>query len=210
MSRGRALAVLIVVAALAAALLAGLDTATRDRIADNEAQRLIASLDTVLPGGYDNDPHLDLISVSVPGYLGSAEPLPVFRARRAGEPAGLAITAVAPDGYVDAIRLLIGITADGEISGVRVISHSETPGLGDGIELERSDWIRAFEGRRSDATASGWSLRRDGGDFDQLTGATITSRAVLNAVRRALEYYELHRAELYALPSVNAGQRDDD
>lgn len=208
MSRGRALVVLIAVAAIAAALLAGLDSATRERIAENEAQRLIASLQTVLPGGYDNEPHLDQAWLTAPATLGSKEPLPVFRARRTGQPVGLAITAVAPDGYVDEIRLLIGIDAKGTVSGVRVVSHMETPGLGDGIDIKRGDWILAFDGRRSDDSNESWTLRRDAGELDQLTGATITSRAVVNTVRRVLDYHELNREQLYTLPSANAGDAD--
>lgn len=205
MSPARALAVLVVVAALAALLLAGLDTTTRERIARNEAQKLMATLQAVLPDDYDNEPHLDRVMLAAPDALGSTDALPVYRARRGGGPAGLVLTAVAPDGYVDAIRLLIGISAAGEITGVRVVAHAETPGLGDGIDAARGDWIQAFEGRDARSPANIWALRRDGGDFDQLTGATITSRAVLNAVRRALDYYRLHRDDLYAIPSEHAG-----
>ena len=202
MSPARALAALVILALVAAGLLAGLDRATRERIANNEAQQLLASLKTVLPAsGYDNAPHLDWATVDAPNALGS-EDLPVYRARRDSEPAALVITSVAPDGYVDTIRLLVGISAGGQITGVRAVSHNETPGLGDAIDPERSDWILAFDGRWASAPYATWALRGDGGEFDQLTGATITARAVLNAVRRALEYYRLHREELYALPAV--------
>lgn len=201
MSPARALTALVIVAALAGLLLAGLNTATRERIARNEAQQLMATLQAVLPDHYDNEPHLDRAMLTAPDALGSTDALPVYRARRGGAPAGLVLTVVAPDGYVDAIRLLIGVSAAGEVTGVRVVAHAETPGLGDGIDTARGDWILAFDGRDAEASASDWTLRRDGGDFDQLSGATITSRAVLNAVRRALEYYRLHRNDLYALPS---------
>lgn len=201
MSPARALAALVIVAALAALLLAGLNTATRERIARNEAQKLMATLQAVLPDNYDNEPHLDRVMLTAPDALGSADALPAYRARSGGDPAGLVLTAVAPDGYVDAIRLLIGVSAAGAVTGVRVVAHAETPGLGDGIDTARGDWILAFAGRDAEASASDWTLRRDGGDFDQLSGATITSRAVLNAVRRALEYYRLHRDDLYAPPS---------
>ena len=210
MSRARALVVLIAVAALAGALLAGLDSATRERISTNEARRLIMSIEAVLPPGFDNEPHRDQALGSAPEALGTDEALPVFRARRGGEPAGLAMTVVAPDGYVDSIRLLIGLDANDTVTGVRAISHSETPGLGDGIDVDRSDWILAFNGRRADGAASELGLRRNGGEFDQLTGATITSRAVLNAVRRALRFYALNRTELYALPSVHSDTKHDD
>lgn len=205
MSPVRALAALVIVATLAALLLAGLNMATRERIVRNEAQKLLATLQAVLPDNYDNQPHLDQAMLTAPAALGTVDALPVYRARRGGEPAGLVLTAVAPDGYVDAIRLLIGISATGEIHGVRVVAHTETPGLGDGIDAARDDWILAFDGRDTNLPAATWTLRRDGGDFDQLTGATITSRAVLNAVRLALEYYRMHRNDLYALPPTDAG-----
>ena len=203
MSPARALAALVIVAALAALLLAGLDATTRERIARNEAQKLLATLQAVLPDNYDNEPHLDRLLVAAPAALGSTDVLPVYRARLGGKPAGLVLTAVAPDGYVEAIRLLIGVSAAGEITGVRVVSHAETPGLGDGIELARSNWILAFDGRDTGSATADWALRRDGGDFDQLTGATITSRAVLHAVRRALDYYRENRDELYALAATD-------
>ena len=203
MSPARALAALVIVAALAALLLAGLDATTRERIARNEAQKLVATLQAVLPDNYDNEPHLDRLLVAAPAALGSTDVLPVYRARLDGKPAGLVLTAVAPDGYVAAIRLLIGVSAAGEITGVRVVSHAETPGLGDGIELARSNWILAFDGRDAGSATADWALRRDGGDFDQLTGATITSRAVLHAVRRALDYYRENRDELYALAATD-------
>lgn len=203
MSPARALAALVIVAALAALLLAGLDATTRERIARNEAQKLLATLQAVLPDNYDNEPHLDRLLVAAPAALGSTDALPVYRARLGGKPAGLVLTAVAPDGYVAAIRLLIGVSAAGEITGVRVVSHAETPGLGDGIELARSNWILAFDGRDVGSATADWALRRDGGDFDQLTGATITSRAVLHAARRALDYYRENRDELYALPATD-------
>jgi electron transport complex protein RnfG len=200
-----------VLAAMAAGLLAALDRATKERIAENEAQQLRLTLQAVLPpGSYDNEPRLDRISVQAADALGSSAPLSVYRARRGGEPAGLVLTAVAPDGYVDAIRLLIGISAAGEVTGVRAVQHAETPGLGDGIDTARSDWILGFDSRPVPAADEVWNLRRDGGDFDQLTGATITSRAVLNAVRRALEYYRMNRNELYALPPAVPGAADGD
>ena len=104
----------------------------------------------------------------------------------------------AVDGYNGNITLLAGINRDGSLRGVRVVSHKETPGLGDAIEAEKSDWIRAFSGRSlRDPAAEQWTVQRDGGEFDQFTGATITPRAVVNAVRMALEYYEANRGRLF-------------
>ena len=159
---------------------------------------MLQKLQAVLPAPdhYNNAPQLDVLPV-VDAVLGD-EALPVYRARLDGEPVASVLTAIAPDGYVDEIRLIVGVDTDGVLTGVRVTDHRETPGLGDGIQTDRSDWILAFAGRRiQELPATGWALRRDGGDFDQLTGATITSRAVVKAVSRAVRYYAAHEAALY-------------
>ena len=109
------------------------------------------------------------------------------------------LTPVAPDGYSGEIRLLVGIRYDGSLSGVRVLEHHETPGLGDAIEEGRSDWITRFTGLSlSNPAAPGWTVKRDGGHFDQFTGATITPRAVVKAVHRCLIYFAQNRAYLFA------------
>ncbi len=109
----------------------------------------------------------------------------------------------APDGYNGRIRLLVGIGFDGRVSGVRVTGHNETPGLGDAVEAEKSDWILGFKGRSlTDPPPERWAVRKDGGDFDQFTGATITPRAVVRAVRQALAYYDAHRDTLFDSPAT--------
>jgi electron transport complex protein RnfG len=127
----------------------------------------------------------------------------LYRAYRNGRPVAVLGTPVAPDGYSGSIRLLIGLYADGTLAGVRVLAHRETPGLGDFIEASRSDWILGFAGKSlHDPTASGWAVRKDGGVFDQFTGATITPRAVVKAVHRFLIYYEQQRERLFT-PSAS-------
>ena len=192
-------ALLALIAAGGVALLAGADLLTRDLIAAQEARLVREQLAQVLPAdSYDNDPRTDRISISDPVALGQAGPVPVFRARRGGEPVAVVMEVTAPDGYNGDIRLLVGIWFDGTISGVRVTRHRETPGLGDPIEARRSDWIDGFRGRSlTDPAAAGWAVRRDGGEFDQFTGATITPRAVVGAVHRALEYFAAHREEMF-------------
>ncbi|MGL6290067.1 MAG: RnfABCDGE type electron transport complex subunit G, partial [Silanimonas sp.] len=108
------------------------------------------------------------------------------------------------------IRLLVGVDARGKVIGVRVLEHRDTPGLGDPIEIERGPWITGFDGRSlRDPTADAWRVRRDGGEFDQLAGATITPRAVVGAVRRALQFVEVHGDELAAAPpGATLGFRD--
>lgn len=123
------------------------------------------------------------------------------RARQDGRVAALLLEAVAPDGYNGDIRLLVGVDARGEVIGVRVVEHRETPGLGDPIEIERGPWITGFDGRSlRDPAADAWRVRRDDGAFDQLAGATITPRAVVGAVRRALQFVEAHGQALADAP----------
>ena len=114
------------------------------------------------------------------------------------------LTAVAPEGYGGGIRLLVAINYDGTLAGVRVLSHHETPGLGDKIEAERSDWILQFEGLSLENPAPrNWRVKKDGGRFDQFTGATITPRAVVAAVYDALVYFEAHREALFERDDVS-------
>jgi len=194
---------LALTALFAATLLAGVYALTRQAISDAEHQARLQALAVVLPPDrYDNDPLNDQITVVAPGWLGNDEPMTAWRARRAGEPAMLAIEAVAPDGYAGAIHLLISVDVAGHIGAVRVTRHSETPGLGDAIELRRSDWIDRFAGKGLEQPpATRWKVRKDGGDFDQFAGATITPRAVVAATRRVLQLLERHGAALYAEPA---------
>lgn len=161
---------------------------TRDKITHNKRQHLQRQLSTVLPdGSFDNTLYEDSITLS-----DDAEQRTVYIARRNGVPGAVVITATAPDGYVDTIELLVGITIDGTIASVRVASHRETPGLGDKIERRRSDWIRQFDNTQL-LSQTPWAVQKNGGDFDQLTGATITSSAVTRAVFRTLEFFHNHK-----------------
>lgn len=196
------LAWLAVVAAGVAAAVALAVVATRARIERNPAARELGVLATLLPAGsYDNQPAGDRIDVTDAALLGSAEPLPVYRARMAGQPVAAILTVVARQGYVGPIRLLVSIGIDGQVLGVRAVAHQETPGLGDRIDAAKSSWIDGFTGRSlGDPAAARWALRRDGGDFDAITGATVTSRAVVDAVRHAAEYFAAHQAALFGQP----------
>ncbi|RMD80849.1 MAG: electron transport complex subunit RsxG [Gammaproteobacteria bacterium] len=184
-------------------LVAATHQLTAQRIAANERAYLLRTLHELIPAGlYDNDLVRDRILVRDP-LLGSREPLPVFRARKGGRPVAAVLTAVAPDGYGGAIRLLVGVRYDGTVLGVRILSHKETPGLGDAIDQSKSPWVESFRGKRlGDPPARLWRVKKDGGVFDQFTGATISPRAVVAAVRRALEYYTRHRDEIFAAPAV--------
>lgn len=173
--------------------------ATAERIAANEREALLNSLHQLVPPKrHDNDMFEDVTHVVAPDRLGTAEPVPVYRARKDGRPVAAVLAPVAPEGYGGKIRLLVAVNVDGTLAGVRVLRHHETPGLGDKIEAERSDWILQFEGLSlGNPKPSNWAVKKDGGRFDQFTGATITPRAVVDAVYRTLTYFRDHRQRLF-------------
>ena len=188
-------------AAIGAATLAITEHLTRERIAERQRAYELESLHAVLEAGsYDNDPVTDVVHVRDQELLGTDAPVAVHRARRNGRPVTAVLLPVAPGGYSGPIRLMVGIHADGTLSGVRVLTHRETPGLGDAIDADKSDWIEQFAGR-SLGEPEEWQMKRDGGTIDQLSGATITSRAVADALHNALSYFEAHREQLFAAPT---------
>lgn len=170
-------------------------TATRIEASARDAQ--VRALGEILPpGSYDNHLLDNSIRLHDP-LLGSRSPQPAYIALKAGQASAVILQATAPDGYSGAIHLLVGIQADGRLAGVRVLNHRETPGLGDKIELSKSSWIQGFIGKSlSNPSEAGWAVKKDRGEFDQFTGATITPRAVVKAVHNALLYFDQHRAEL--------------
>lgn len=172
---------------------------TAARIAENERMALLRSINELIPADqYDNDIFTDIITVPGNDLLGTSEPVPVYRARKQGWPVAAVLTVIAPDGYNGAIKLLVAVKLDGTLAGVRVIMHKETPGLGDAIEVDRSDWILGFKGKSlNNPPEKAWKVKRDGGQFDQFTGATITPRAVVKAVHKALLYYRTRHHELF-------------
>ncbi|NOY62927.1 MAG: electron transport complex subunit RsxG [Gammaproteobacteria bacterium] len=178
---------------------------TYQRIADNERDYLLRNLHQLVPPAlHDNDMYIDAIQIVLPERFGAKAPLTVYRARKDGEPVAAIMTTVAPDGYSGNIKLLVAVYFDGTLAGVRVVNHRETPGLGDAIEVERSDWIRGFDGRSlGNPGISGWRVKKDGGEFDQFTGATITPRAVVKSVYQSLQYFNTHR-ELLFRPNIAA------
>ena len=171
---------------------------TKDQIAQAEREALLKKLHSVIPPSeHNNDIFTDYITVNAPDLLGPLS-VDVFRARMNDEPVAVLITPTAPDGYSGDIKLLVGVRLNGEIAGVRVLTHKETPGLGDAIEERRSQWIYQFNDRSLDNTdVEHWKVQRDRGEFDQLTGATISSRAVVKAVRKTLEYYQSNKDFLF-------------
>ncbi len=187
----------------AGALVMLVDGLVRPTIEARERARQAEAFESLLAGvPHDNDVLADVTWVRDPELLGTTEPVPVHRVRRAGRPVALVIEPVAPDGYVGAIALRIAVDVDGRILGTRVLRHHETPGLGGLIDLASSHWMDGFTGRSlGSPTSDRWQVRKDGGDFDQFTGATVTPRAVVRAIAACLLYVERHRDELYAAPA---------
>lgn len=173
-----------------------------DASAAEERMRLIAE---VLPhDAYDNDLLKDVIELPPTAELGLDETSSVYRASKGGVPSAVVFEAVAPDGYAGKIKLLLAMRADGSLAGVRVTLHKETPSLGDYIEPKKDKnktrpWITQFDGLSlANRADSEWKVKKDGGSFDSVAGATVTPRAVVKAVHKALQYATAHREQLFA------------
>ncbi|MGE0113302.1 MAG: electron transport complex subunit RsxG [Steroidobacteraceae bacterium] len=175
---------------------------TARRIARNERAWFEAQINALVPGElHDNDLLADKITVSAPETLGSQQPVAIYRARLRGQPSAVIINSVAPDGYGGPIELLVAIDYDGQVLGVHVLTHHETPGMGDAFAQTGSTWLAAFRGHSlSNTDTHGWNVRKDGGQFEQFTSATITPRAIIQAVQRTLAFYQQQRTQLYRLP----------
>ena len=205
--RRTALAGVALAAIAATVVLVLADRATEARIARNERAWFLAQLtELVPPGSYDNDLLEDRILLTAPATFGTRSAVAVYRARRDGRPVAAIFRTVAPDGYGGPIQLMVAVRYDGSLTGIAVLAHRETPGLGDAFEPQRSNWLESFTGKSlGDPPEEDWTVRKDGGAFDQFTGATITPRAIVHAVRRTLEYFQRDRDAVFAEPSVVDG-----
>ncbi len=174
-------------------LLAGTHLATKDKIADSQRRAAQKALLEIIPDErHDNDILTDTLSIPQRYWstLGLKKGGELHLARNNGKVFALIVPAVAPDGYSGAIEMIIGINMDGKIAGVRVLNHNETPGLGDKVELKKSPWVLSFDGKSiGSPPAERWKVKKDKGDFDQFTGATITPRAVVTQVAQTLHYF---------------------
>ena len=189
-------------ALVTAGLLAGTNESTKDRIQAAERKAAQKALLEIVPlDRHSNDLLVDTVAIPAEYWeaLGLDQGGDINIARDNGKAVAAIIPAVAPDGYSGEIKLIVGINQDGSVAGVRVLSHNETPGLGDKIDLKKSPWVLGFNGRSlKDPGPDAWQVKKDGGEFDQLTGATITPRAVVNQVRRALDYFEAQQSVIFA------------
>ncbi|MDY6948530.1 MAG: electron transport complex subunit RsxG [Pseudomonadota bacterium] len=192
-------ATLAIIAAVLTAGLVCIANVTHERIARNQQAWIKEHLDAlVAPQSYDNDPLTDTIELTSPDLLGTTAAVTAYRMRKGDSPVAVAIRSIAPDGYRGPLELLVAIAPGGQLLGVQVIRHNETPGLGDAFENRDAGWLEKFRGLSlSQPPQQRWSVRRDGGDFDAFTGATITPRAIVKAVRQTLEFYQGHEARLY-------------
>jgi electron transport complex protein RnfG len=172
---------------------------SREAIVENERRVLLRNLHALLPASQlDNDLIADTLVIQSSRLLGTEDQSLVYRARFQGEPVAAIFNSIAPNGYSGKIHLLVGVYYDGSIAGVRAVKHSETPGLGDAVDIQKSDWVLGFNSKSLDnPTRAQWLVKRDKGVYDQFTGATITPRAIVQAVKNTLLYYEQNTEELF-------------
>ncbi len=196
----RAFLLITLTALIAGSLMTLSDELSRERIAANQRARLLATLNEIIdPALYDNDLTENRRFVNAPDLLGTSDPVEVFIATANGEAVAALFATIAPRGYNGPINLLVGVTVDGTVTGVRVTGHRETPGLGDAIELSKGNWIEGFAATSLNSPAlADWRVSKDGGYFDSITGATVTPRVIVEAVRNTLIYVRDYGEELFA------------
>src|SRR5690606_7120885 len=186
---------------VAAGGLALTNEGTKECIQKAECAAQQKALFEIVPSSrHDNDLLADTLAVPEANWvdLGLKKGGEIYVARKEGELVAVIVPAVAPDGYSGDIRMIVGVDRDGSVTGVRVLSHNETPGLGDKVDLNKADWILTFDGKSLQAPSlDKWAVKKDGGDFDQFTGATITPRAVVNQVKRVLAFVETNQDYLF-------------
>ena len=201
----RTAAILFVFVIIFTGVLSGAYLWTKPALEASAAEEKMKLIDEVLPrSAYDNELLKDTVTLPASPLLGTDEPTTAYRARKGTQPVALVLEAVAPDGYSGKIRLILAVNLDGSIAGVRVTQHRETPGLGDYIEPKKDrnkerPWITQFNGHAYAATTDKeWKVKKDGGQFDFMAGATVTPRAVIKAVRKATKYVAENHEALYA------------
>lgn len=191
-------ATLLALFAIACTALVGVvNLLTQDKIIQQEKRQLVLTLNALIdPASHDNA--ISQACIAVTDELLGKHPQKAYLAKLGEQPVAAAITTIAPDGYNGNIDLLVAVNFDGSVSGVRTLKHKETPGLGDKIELRKSPWVLDFNHKKIIGENDGrWAVAKDGGMFDQFTGATITPRAVVNAVKRTVSYFNQHKEQLF-------------
>jgi electron transport complex protein RnfG len=202
---------LAAIAAICTSLVALTYQATDDRITANEKAFLEQSLAPALAGiPFEGSIVDSRLVLEPPHELPGRDDAFIYRAWSGGQPAAALFAVTAPDGYSGPIRLLVGVAYDGSVTGVRILEHRETPGLGDRIDATKSNWVFQFDGRSlGDPPAGDWALETDGGAFDQLTGASVTPRAVIRAIRTTLLYFGRNRDDIFAPAPADGSDTDN-
>jgi electron transport complex protein RnfG len=208
--------ILFIFVAAFTGVLAAVNMLTEPDIKASAALEEMRMIKEVLPSTlYDNDLLQDTQELPTTAALGQDDVSKIYRARLAGQPSALVLEAIAPDGYAGKIRLLIAVKVNGELAGVRITQHKETPGLGDYIDPKKDKnktrpWITQFDGLSFDKVAEkNWKVKKDGGHFDSNAGATVTPRAVVKAVKKALSYAHENREQLFASNQAKPVQKRD-
>ncbi|MFM1781538.1 MAG: hypothetical protein RLZZ181_303 [Pseudomonadota bacterium] len=173
---------------------------TKTPIEESDARAKRMFLNQVVPSNlYDNNLVKDTISAEPNPLIGNKKNIDIYRAKKNNQVIAVIIETIAPDGYSGEIKTLVGVDQKDKILGVRVITHKETPGLGDYIEVDKSHWIKNFNLKSLDEMGEKeWAVKKDGGDFDYVTGATITSRAVIKSTYKSLLYVKENKKRLFA------------
>lgn len=170
---------------------------TGEKIADNRQEAVLRGIGDILPGPYNNDPLAEVREIVDTPVFESSRPVNIYTTRQDGRIQGFVFLPITAQGYNGPVQLAVGVHRDGRLSGVRVLEQHETAGLGDNVDQRHSDWIHGFRGRSLGNTPPAhWTVRKDGGDFDRLSGATITSRGVIKGARKVLDYYQMNRQQL--------------
>lgn len=201
---------LAAIAAICTALVAFTHQLTEHRIEANEQAWLERSLQPALSGlFYEGSVTESKIIIPPPHELPGSDAAVIYRVYAQGDPVAALFVVSARDGYSGPIRILVGIDTEGTVTGVHVLEHRETPGLGDRVESTKSDWVRQFDGRSLyDPEPGGWAIKGDGGQFDQLTGASVTPRAIIKAIRNTLLYYDANRVQIFAEETTASSEEE--
>ena len=170
---------------------------TKDKISSNKEHAALAVINDVLSVEYDNDLFQDKIELDVPGYINNTNKISVYRARLNNQPVAVSLMPVTTKAYNGSLSLVIGISYNGKLTGIKILQHNETKGFGDQAHQDNSNWLLGFSGYSLETSKENWAIKKDGGKFDQLSGATITSRSIINILYKTLEYYSEHREQFY-------------
>jgi electron transport complex protein RnfG len=209
-SIGKNSVLLLLFALVTAGILATTYEGTKEKISVEERKAAEKALLEIIPQSrFDNDLLLDTITLpeSAQVLLGEISGEDIYVARKNSSIVAVIIPAIVPDGYNGDIKLIAGVNIDGTIAGVRVLTHKETPGLGDKIDIKKNQWVTSFTGRSlQNPSENGWNVKKNGGEFDQFTGATITPRAVVKQVHKILHFVEEHQKSLFTQAKLNSDQ----